>query len=76
MMPADLDASSVTPREQLGRAKLLQSILIGLVLFVWALGAYGQNWHGTWGELSTVFFGALGLDITLDALQARLKPKG
>jgi len=46
------------------------------VLFVWALGAYGQNWQGTWGELSTVFFGALGLDITLDALQARLKPKG
>ena len=74
-MPADLDLGVLTPIEQVRRAKKLQSILIGVVLFIWALGAYGQNWQGTWAELSTVFFGALGLDITLDALQSRLKPR-
>jgi len=74
-MPADLDVGVLTPVEQVRRAKVLQSILIGVVLFLWALGTYGQKWQGTWAELSTVFFGALGLDITLDALQSRLKPK-
>jgi hypothetical protein len=74
-MPANLDVDVLTPVEQVRRAKKLQSILIGVVLFLWALGTYGQSWQGTWAELSTVFFGALGLDITLDALQSRLKPK-
>jgi hypothetical protein len=74
-MPAELSTAVAVPADAVRRAKRMQSILIGLVMFVWALGAYGQNWQGTWAELSTVFFAALGLDITLDAFQNKLKPR-
>ena len=44
-------------------------------MVIWAFGSYTQSYHGTWTEISTIFFGAFGLDLTLDALMSKIRPK-
>lgn len=55
-------------------AKGVQTLLVGFLFTVWAYNSYSHNYTGTWSELTGYFFGAFGLDLTVDAVFAKLKP--
>ncbi len=75
VMPGPLSRLRAESRRRVRIAKGWQSVLIGVLMVVWAFGSYSQSYHGTWADISTIFFGAFGLDLTLDALLSKIRPK-
>jgi hypothetical protein len=56
-------------------AKRMQTLLVGILLVVWAYTFYSRTYGGTWSDISTIFFAAFAIDLTLDAMLSKLSPK-
>jgi hypothetical protein len=62
-------ATSVTEANKLKLDKLWQSVIVGLIITVFGYGTQLGTFVGTFTELSTLFFWAFGLDLTVDTLR-------
>ena len=67
--PDPVARTSVTEKSQLQMDKLQQSALIGLIVVIFGYTMQLSTFVGTFAELSTLFFWAFGLDLTLDTLK-------
>jgi hypothetical protein len=56
-------------------AKRLQTLLVGVLVVVYSYTFYSKTYGGTWSDISTIFFAAFAIDITLDAMLSKISPK-
>jgi hypothetical protein len=61
--------TSVTAARQLWRDKFWQSLVVGLIVTVFGYTTQLGTFVGTFTELSTLFFWAFGLDLTVDTVK-------
>jgi hypothetical protein len=71
LMPPDpVSPNSFTDDKRLKRDKLLQSIVIGIILIILGYSLQLSSFVGSFTDLSTLFFWAFGLDLTLDTVRS------
>jgi hypothetical protein len=61
--------TSVTEAKQVRKDKFWQSLIIGFFLVVLGYSLQLTTFVGTFTEISTLFFWAFGLDLTLDTVR-------
>jgi len=73
--PQALEALHLASLGQIRSAKAIQTIIVAVLITVWAYVYYAKAFGGTWSDLGLIFFAAFGLDITVDALVSKIAGK-
>jgi len=55
-------------RAALRSAKARWTLAVGVLICIFGFTVYEPKFVGTWAELSSIFFWAFGLDLSLDAI--------
>ena len=71
--PEFYEQSALRGKQEIRRVKAVKTVVAGLLIAVWALGSYSADFVGTMPEMIKIFFAAFTLDVTLDALTAKVK---
>jgi hypothetical protein len=74
-IPNPLSGLHFQSLRDLRAGKRKQTLMVGALIVLWAYGFYSRSFGGTWSDVSTIFFAAFGVDITLDALLSKVTPK-
>lgn len=74
-IPSALSGLHFQSEREVQRAKGLQTIIVGILVVVWAFTSYTKTYGGTWSDISMIFFAAFAIDVTLDAMLSKISPK-
>jgi len=73
---------SLPPHTHIGRPKTLrdlflskawQTLILGILILVVGVELYADKFVGAWPEMTSIFFWAFGLDVTVDAIAQAVK---
>jgi hypothetical protein len=74
-IPSVLSGLHFQSLQEVKAAKCLQTLLVGVLVVVYSYTFYSKTYGGTWSDISTIFFAAFAIDITLDAMLSKISPK-
>jgi hypothetical protein len=74
-IPSSMAVLHLQSLQQVRYAKAIQTLVVGVLVIIWAYGFYSRTYSGTWSDLSTIFFAAFAIDVTLDAMLSKISPK-
>jgi hypothetical protein len=74
-MPSGVSGLHFQSLQEVRAAKRLQTLLVGVLVIAYCYTFYTKTYGGTWSDISTIFFAACAIDVTLDAMLSKLSPK-
>lgn len=72
-IPGALAALQLKSEKQIRWAKGVQTLVLAALFTVFAYSSNSRTFGGTWSDVSTIFFAAFGIDMTVDGLLSKLK---
>jgi hypothetical protein len=72
-IPGALAALQLKSEKQIRWAKGVQTLVLAAMFTVFAYSSNSRTFGGTWSDVSTIFFAAFGIDMTVDGLLSKLK---
>jgi hypothetical protein len=72
-IPGALAALQLKSESQIRWAKGVQTLVLAALFTVFAYSSNSRTFGGTWSDVSTIFFAAFGIDMTVDGLLSKLK---